>query len=206
MNLAARLLPLTLLLLSASCSGLLPKPAAPPQLYTLTPATNFAPGGAPVVAQLLVDMPLAPAALDTSRIVLSRSPTTIDYFADAAWTDRLSAMVQSLLVASLENAHRISAVGRADSSLRADAILLTELRHFEAVYAGSGPPELRLEISLRLVKMPDRDTIAQRDFTLTQPVARNDLPVIVDGFDQAWHALVPQIADWIADQLSRVRR
>lgn len=206
MNSGMRLLCLSLACAVASCGGLLPKPAQPPQLYTLTPATDFSPGRAPVAAQLLIDLPQAPAALDTTRIALSRSPTTIDYFADAAWTDRLSALVQSLLVASLENSHRISAIGREDSSLRADAILMSDLRHFEAVYSGSDPPQLRIEMNLRLVKMPERNILAQRDFVLTRAATRNDLPVIVDDFNRAWHELVPQIADWIADQLSQVRR
>lgn len=206
MTISARLLPLFLLFAAASCGGLLPEPPVPPKLYTLTPAADFSPDRAPVAAQLLVDTPIAPAALDTTRLALSRSPTTVDYFADAAWTDRLSSMVQSLLVASLENSHRISAVGRGTAALRADALLMTELRHFEAVYSGSGPPQLRIEINLRLVKMPERDILAQRDFTLTRPAARDDVPVIVDAFNEAWHEIAPQIADWIADRLNEVRR
>jgi cholesterol transport system auxiliary component len=190
----------------AACSSILPQPAPPPLLYRLTPASQFAASGPTVPVQLVVDAPTAESALDTARIALTRSPTTLDYFADAAWTDRLSAMVQTLLIASLDNAHRIAAVGPQGGQLRAEAALVTTLRHFEAVYRGDGAPQWRIEITAKLVKMPDRTLIAARSFSADAVASQNGLPAIVDAADSAWHRAASEIADWTATALTRTGR
>lgn len=190
------------LLTLAGCGNLLPQPAPPPLLYRLNPATHFAESGRIIPLQLVVDPPHAEAALDTTRIALTRSPTTLDYFADAAWTDHLAAMVQGLLIASLDNAHRLAAVGPQSGELRADAALVTSLRHFEAVYDGNGAPKWRVEIAAKLVKMPDRALIAARVFNAEATASRNAVPAIVDAADSAWRRVAAEIADWTAASLA----
>ncbi len=68
---------------AATCSSLIPGSGAPPQLYVLMRKTTFPPDLPTVSRQLLVDTPVAPAEIDTTRVALTRSPTTIDYFANA---------------------------------------------------------------------------------------------------------------------------
>ena len=84
--------------------------------------------------ELLVDLPQAPAGIDTSRIALSKSPLSLDYYADAAWTDQAPALIETALLASFENTGAITAIDRELTGLRADFILRTEICHFEAVY------------------------------------------------------------------------
>ena len=184
-----------LALAPASCS-LLPQAGAPPKLYTLTPASDFPPGGARVSWQLLIDAPASTAALDTARIALSRSPTTIDYFADAAWVDRAPLMLQSLLVQSFENSGRIAAVARDSLMLRADYILSTELRHFEADYAAAAAPTARVGLGAKLIRALDHSVAAQRRFDAAAVASANDIPAIVDAFNTAFHQAARQIADW----------
>lgn len=196
-RLARRLVLAMLALTPASCSGLLPQGAAPPKLYTLTPAGDFPADGARVSWQLLVDVPVSPAALDSERIALRRSPTTIDYFADAAWTDRAPLMLQSLLVQSFENSGRIGAIARESLALRADYILLGEIRDFQAEYAGAAAvPVAHLQLGVKLIRMPDRVIVAQRRFDVSTPAAANQVPAIVEAFDTAFHQAARQIVDW----------
>ncbi len=204
MSAAMRMLAVIALAALAGCGSVLPEPAPPPNLYRLTPASDFAPGPR-IPIQLVVEMPNVEAALDTTRIALARSATTLDYFADAAWTDRLGAMVQALLIASLDNAHRLAAVGAPSSVLRSDAVLLTELRHFEAVYTGDGPPRWRIELRAKLVKMPERVILDDHSFTAEEAAPRNALPAIVDTADQAWRGVAKEVADWTVATLARVR-
>lgn len=180
----------------AGCSGLLSSSTPPPQLYTLTPASDFPPGGARVAWQLLVDVPASAAALDSERIALSRSATTVDYFADAAWTDRAPLMVQSLIVQSFENSGRITAIGRESLALKGDYVLRPELRHFEADYAGGAVPNAHVQISVKLVKAPDRVIVGQQVFDAAVPAAANLVPAIVDAFNTALHRAARQIVDW----------
>jgi cholesterol transport system auxiliary component len=194
-RLPRRLVLAALALTPASCS-LLSLGGAPPKLYTLTPASDFPAGGARVSWQLLVDVPTGAAALDTDRIALKRSPTTVDYFADAAWSDRAPLLVQSLLVQSLENSGRIDAVARESLALRADYVLLTELRDFEADYAGAGAPVIHVQLGAKLIRMPERAIVAQQRFDATAPAAANEMPVIVQAFNAAFHQAARQIVDW----------
>jgi cholesterol transport system auxiliary component len=191
-----RLVLVALALAPAGCSGLLSSNMPPPQLYTLTPAGDFPSGGARVAWQLLVDVPASAAALDTERIALSRSATTVDYFADAAWTDRAPLMVQSLIVQSFENSGRITAIGRESLALRGDYVLRPELRHFEADYAGGAVPSAHVQISVKLVKAPDRVIVGQQVFDAAVPAAANLVPAIVDAFNTALHKATRQIVDW----------
>jgi cholesterol transport system auxiliary component len=200
-----RTLPLALLaaaLTLAGCTDIVPKPAPPPALYRLTAAGDFPSGAALAPTQLEIAVPSAEAALDTTRIALSRSATTLDYFADAAWTDRLPVVLQARLVASFQNAHRLVAVGGAGSAAHGDAVLTIELRHFEAQYGGSSPPQWRIELNADLVSATDRKVIATRLFTGSVPAAQNDMAAIVDAADQAWRGVAAQIVDWAADSLA----
>jgi cholesterol transport system auxiliary component len=191
----------------AGCASLLPQPAAPPRLYTLTAIGDFPAGLPKVGAQLLVDTPAAQASLDSTRIALSRTPTSIDYFADAAWTDRAPLMVQSLLVESLENSGRITAIARESLALRADFILKPELRHFEAVYRqGAEAPQALVQINVKLVAMPDRTIVGQRTVEGTAAAARNDIADIVTAFDAAFHQAARQIVDWTLGGLAAAAR
>ena len=190
-----RLLLSALVLAPSGCGSLLPTGGSPPKLYTLTPATDVAAGPA-IRSQLLVDVPVSAAALDTERIALSRSANTIDYYAEAAWTDWAPLMIQSLLVQSFENSGRITAIGRESLALRANYVLRPELRHFEAEYHDAPAPNAHVAVGVKLVKMPDRAIVAQRNFEASAPAAANQMTAIVESFDKALHEVMRQIVDW----------
>jgi cholesterol transport system auxiliary component len=203
---AMRTLPLALLAAAftlAGCGDILPKPAPPPALYRLTAASDFPVAAGPASTQLQIEVPSAEAALDTTRIALSRSATTLDYFADAAWTDRLPLVLQAQLLASFQNAHRLLPIAGAATAAHGDAILTIDLRHFEAQYDGSGPPQWRIELNADIISVADRKVIATRLFTGSAAVPQNDMTAIVDGADQAWRGVATQLVDWTADTLAR---
>lgn len=198
--------------LLAGCGDILPKPAAPPALYRLTAAADFPAGATFAPTQLALETPTAEAALDTTRIALSRSPTTVDYFADAAWTDRLPVVLQARLLDSFDNAHRLVALAGAAGAAQSDAILAIELRHFEAQYDGaaaqtgaSAPPRWRIELTADLISTADRKVIATRTFAGAAAAPANDMSAIVATADQVWRGVAAQIVDWTADTLAQQR-
>jgi cholesterol transport system auxiliary component len=201
MNRRALLLCIAALPCLAGCGDILPKPQPPPRLYRLTPLASSSPGQPEFSVQLLVAVPGAPNGLDTERIALSRSPTTLDYFADAAWTDRAPLMMQTLMVESLENAGHIRVVARQSPDLRGDVLLTADLRHFEAIYNGDGAPEVRVVLDCRLVRTSDRTVIAVKRFGGTARAAENETPAIVEAFDAAFHAAMQEAAPWVATNL-----
>jgi cholesterol transport system auxiliary component len=183
-------------LLLPGCSSLLGQ--QPPHLYTL-PSKHTYDADLPMVHwQLIVDEPIAPQSLDTIRIALSRSPTQLDYFADSAWTDRAPLMIQGLIIESFENTGKIVAVGRFASDLRADYVLQTELRDFEARYYGGieGPPEIYVRIEAKLVKMPEREIIGNTNVVQTVTAPRNDIDSIIGAFDDALGSAMKHLVEW----------
>jgi cholesterol transport system auxiliary component len=181
----------------------------PGKLFRLTPVGNFPATLPRVSVQLLIDQPQAPAGIDTSRIALSKTRFSLDYFADSEWTDRVPDLIQNLLLASFENSNAITAVDRNSGGLRADFILRTEIRHFEAVYeTPNGPPQALVEIIAALTAVPGRKIIAERRFEQRTPAAANDLPSIVAAFDAATDTVLQEIVDWTLRNpaLSRAQR
>jgi cholesterol transport system auxiliary component len=182
---------------ASACSSLIPASAAPPQLYVLTRKTTFPPDLPAVSRQLLVQTPGAPAEIDTVRIALTRSPTTIDYFANAAWSDRAPAMVQSLLIESFEQTGKITSVARDSAVLRADYILMPELRRFEARYQnGDAPPTVLVQLLVRLVKMPDRTIIGEDLGEARQTAAANTMDGIVEAYNEALGSVMKRLVTW----------
>lgn len=166
-------------------------------LFVVTPKSTFPAGLPRIRAQLLVDVPLAPAGLDTSRIALSRSPVSLDYFAASEWTDRAPLMVQNVLLESFENSRAITAIDRESIGLRADFVLKTEIRHFEAIYeAPNRPPQVWVRINARLVKMPERTIVDSTTVEGREPAAANDMPRIVMAFDEALGGVMKQLVTW----------
>jgi cholesterol transport system auxiliary component len=177
----------------ASLLGLSPAP----HLYRLTPKSSYPANLPHPSVQLLVDVPLAPAGLDTGRIALSRSAVSIDYFADSEWIDRVPLMVQTALLDSFENSKAITAIDREAVGLRADLILRTEIRHFEAVYnSPNGAPEVWVAISTRLVNPSGRDIVANASFERRQQAKSNDIAQIVLAFDEALGGVMEDIVVW----------
>jgi cholesterol transport system auxiliary component len=192
-----RLAALALAPAAAGCSSLIPGTGTPPQIYVLMRKTTFPPDLPSVSRQLLVSTPIAPAEIDTTRVALTRSPTTIDYFANAAWSDRAPAMVQSLLIESFEQTGKIVSVSRDLAVLRADYILMSELRRFEAHYEnGDAPPTVMVRLLVRLVKMPDRTIIGDDLADGRETAARNNMDAIIEAYNEALGSVMKRLVTW----------
>ena len=185
-----------------ACSGVLGG-GSPPQLYTLTPVKEFPPTLPKSGAQLLIEAPVAPGGLDTERIALMRSAVSVDYFAGSAWTDRAPLMVQSLLVESFENTGKVAAIDRESLALRADFILKPELRDFTAIYSGSDTPVVRVRVGLKLVRLPDRQIVAQRPVSADAPAQQNSVSGVVEAFDVALHQVIADTVAWTLPTMAR---
>lgn len=172
---------------------------AAPRLYSLK-AVRPAPATLPQVHwQLQVDEPGATAGLDSERIALRDAPTALDYFAGVAWTDRAPQMIQGLLVESFENTSRITAVARDSAGLRADVLLKTELRAFEAEYANtrrSGAPQVRVRLNAKLLRMPRRTIEDTENFEQTVPARSERFDDIITAFDTALGHVLARCVGW----------
>lgn len=179
----------------SGCASIIPKPVTP-QLYVLRPQMPAA-MGAPVRWRLSVAVPDAAASLDTARIALTRSATTMDYYASAAWNERIPLLFQRLLVQSFDASGRILSVDRDTSGLENDYLLETDIRDFQARYdTPDGAPQIVVGIQAKLVKMPQRQIVASLNAQQQAQASANTLDAVVLAFNQAAGAAIGQIVNW----------
>ena len=205
---SAPLILAALVLAVSGCGGVLSSPEQR-HLYQVKAATEFAAGLPHRAVQLTIGTVDAPAGLDTERIALSRTPLSLDYFADVAWSDRVPAMVRTALIESFENSGAFAAVGSDSFSLRADYLLKTEMRDFEAVYdSQSGNPIVTVVLSLKLLRLPAGEIVAQTLITEREPAAANAIPDVVGTFSTTLDKALREAVGWTATHaaLSPARR
>ena len=142
--------------------------------------------------------PTAAAGYSTARIALQRSPLTLDYFADAAWTDVAPAMIQTLVVESFENTGRIVGVSRESVTLRPDFVLRSDLREFQAEYfqAPGRPPLVHVRVVALLIRMPDRAIVASQSFERSERATGPDMKAITLAFDEALGGVLKRLVEW----------
>jgi len=188
------ILPLALTL--AGCELAVPGQGPPPALYRLTPKSTFGEGLPVVDWQLVLEIPVADAGLSTTRVALQMTPTQLEYYARSSWTDRAPLMVQTLMIESFENSGHIIAVGRESVGLRADYILKSELREFQAEYFHGTLPSVRVAINAKLVKLPRRTIIGSESFEAMAEAKADTLNDIILAYDEALGSVLKDLVAW----------
>ena len=170
----------------------------PPQIYVLKADLPKGWPGSKVNWSLSVATPYAAASLNIDRIALTRSSATLDYFADAQWTDRLPIVLQSAMVEAFQASGRIAQVSRDVEGLHSDYVLETEIRDFAAHYNGtdSQPPNVAVRIAVNFVKLPERTIVRTLDLQQQATAAENNIPAVAAAFNAALTLALKQIVDW----------
>ncbi len=180
----------------AACDLAVPGQGPPPTLYRLTPKSTFHENLPRVDWQLVLEVPMADAGLSTTRVALQRSPTRLEYYARSSWTDRAPLMVQTLMIESFENSKYIVAVGRESVGLRADFILKSELREFQAEYFDGALPSVRVAINAKLVQMPRRTIIGSKSFEARAEAKDDTMDEIIAAYDEALGTVLKHLVEW----------
>jgi cholesterol transport system auxiliary component len=177
----------------------------PPRLYSLTPKSTFADDLPTVDARLTVEVPTATAGLNTARIALRPTSTTLEYYAEARWVEVVPVMVQNLLLESFDNAVRLDVLGREVVGVRADYALLTHIREFQAEYGGLGPPQVEVRLQARLVRLPRRTSVAATSEGFTVAAQDRSLQAIVGAYDEALGKALRRVVEWTIRELAKAQ-
>lgn len=190
---------LPLLAILPACTDLVPGQRPAPDFYRLSPKSTFDDSLPYVDWQLVLEAPIANAGLATTRIALNQEPLEVHYYARSSWTDRAPQMIQTLMIESFENSQRIVSVGRESLGLRSDFVLKSELREFQAEYydvAEGAAPNIRVNISAKLVQMPRRVIVASKSFERIEAAAADDVEAVVAAFDVALGGVLRALVGW----------
>lgn len=191
-----------LITLLSNCTGLstLTSAAAPTDLYLLTPKSTFDPTLPRLRQQIVVTEPNATAAVSNDRITVQPTALEVRFLPGARWVDRAPLIVQSLLVESYENSGKVEAVGRSAIGLRADYLIVTDIREFQAIVTQPDTPNAPLEAHVNLnMKIVDAELdqiIASRSFERYQVSESDDAFDIVAAFDVALGRVMKESVEW----------
>ena len=192
-------LALAVLFLTTQLAGCLGGASTPPRTYYVLQDRAPADAAKPRAANgrsLVIAGASADVFYDVESLVFSRHPGQRSYYQFASWTDRPSRTVVRLAERRLEAGGQFASVARLTAGLRADLLLnivVVEFFHDVAV----NPAVVRVELTCDLIDWRSRSLLAQRTFTLTAPVKKDDAEGAADAFDrsvtEALNALVPWV-------------
>jgi len=192
----------------AGCSGLasLTEVTKPVDNYVLSPKSTFDSGLPKLKFQIVVEQPTATASVDTDQIAVQPDALQVQYLADARWVDRAPLIVQALLIESFENSERVPAVGSSTIGLRADFLIVTDIREFQA-FVPDNDPEGALHVDVRLnIKIVDAfedRIIASRSFEEVVPAVSDAPRDVVEAFDEALGDTMRDSVEWSIRQIAR---
>lgn len=186
----------------AGCAGLssLSNATAPVDLYLLTPKNTFDSSLPRLRQQIVVTEPTATAAVSNDRITVQPNPLEVRFLPGARWVDRAPIFVQALLIESYENSGKVDAVGRSAIGLRADYLIVTDLREFQAQLpkgADEGDPlEAHVRLNIKIVDAEFDRIIASKSFAEYFPAASDAPKDIVVAFDEALGDALRDAVEW----------
>ena len=193
----------------SGCS-LLPHPEEPTKKYVLgcLPNTPEFPK-ASNAAQITVDLPSVYPPIDNTRIALKPQISTIDYYADVEWADRLNALVQESLIYSLQNTGKFRGISRPTEGIQSDYALKLEVRKFYIDRPDN--PQVRIaqvDYMVHLVKLPERRVVHSHNFVYAQSVPETTIDNMIKSLNethlQAIRALVPWLFQCLASHRQNI--
>ena len=190
----------------AGCGGLveLPGSGPAPRIFDLSvtgaPAFAAADGG----WRLFVDVPDAPRALDTDKVVLRTSGVELQYYKGARWSDRAPKLLQAMLVEALDASGAPELVSGDAAIARSRYVLKGNVRSFEAQYDQSGAPRIVVRLKLMLSDQLSGQLISVRSFESSTQAQADRLSDIVGAMNVSANNVVAEAASWIIAAMSEV--
>ena len=183
-----------ILLFTAGCASLLPKPPVQPTFYSLDraaldvsvklPSANGIAAPLETAPTLVINPPRAAAGFDSQRIIYTRESHQLEYFAHNEWIDTPARMLAPLIVAAVSNAGTFRAVVPTPSLAAGDIKLDTEIVRLQQVF-GRAPSRVQFTLRAYLVDSASRRVLAWREFDETVTAASEDPRGGVDAANRA---------------------
>ncbi len=185
----------------ASCVSVLPKAGPDPDIFRLSERSLPMPLATdPVV---LVEIPYMPKALRNNRVAISHGGQSIAYAGAARWAAPAPQMLAALVTDALLATQKVNVVTPREG-MHPPIGLITEIRHFEAVYdnGAQNAPLGVVTIRAKIIDRRTRKLLAQSQFSAQSRASENRLEVITLAIDTAAQDAGAQLGDWVAEQLA----
>jgi phospholipid/cholesterol/gamma-HCH transport system substrate-binding protein len=162
-------------------------------VFGLTAAHTFPKFKKPDVGLLVVQYPVAPAALGQDKILIQDAGELKPFVPEAKWSDMLLEQVQSSIVQSFENAGLLAQVSRPLDGATPDFQLITDIRNFQ-IRAGT-PATADVEFSAKILN-GEGHVAGARVFRTNNPVHSLDAVGAASALDAAFGSMLPDLVVW----------
>jgi len=191
---------LTMLISACSTGDLLQSKVAEPQVYLVKPAD----AGTAQVAfdhELAVALPTALPGLDTDRIAVLRDGNHLDYYYGARWGGSAPQVTQAFMVALLQSQQGFRNVVAENARIDADYLLEISIVDFQAEYAGSAAPVVRVTLVANLINIKQRKSSPAIRVTAAIPARDNKLGAVVAAFQTAMQQTAVKMSEQLVTAL-----
>ena len=179
--------------LLSACS--LARFSAPDAIFDLSAPDDVATkAGTP--AQLLIPVPSASAALDSTRIAARPTDSEYAYLPGAVWSDTLPKLLQARLTETFQNTGRVRAAGRPGQSLSINYQVVMDIRAFEI--AGEAAVA---EFHVMILNDRNGVVVSRRIVKASAPVGDTSNAGAVAALDAAMDDAFGKIAGWVLGRI-----
>jgi cholesterol transport system auxiliary component len=171
--------------------------STPPETFNLSAPTLAAGSYKRWPVQLTVLRPTAMRALDTDRIVVMAPGGRLSYFDDAAWSDRLTSLVQSRITEAMQDSKAFSAVLTTADRVEGDYTLALEIREFQLEVGGAQPSAV-VTFFAKLTQEKVGKVIATKEFTARVAAPKDNAGSGVAALQTDFNQVTQALVDWLA--------
>lgn len=195
---------------AACTSSLFDSDMPVPSAYVIASAPAGALTGAPTTpVDVSIGRPDFAPGLDTDRIAVLKG-RNLDYFRGVRWGGRTVEVVQSMLVATMNDQKLFRSVTADQSRVANDYTLDIEVRNFEADYTQGAIPEAHVNMIGRLIRVADRKLVATVSSDARQRASEDRMSAVAAAFESAAQKvsldLAKQTATAVADDQPNLRK
>ncbi len=166
-------------------------------VYTPRMPAPSANSGTAVTWQIRIDAPHSGEFLDSTRIAVRRSDNTLQVFEAARWSDSVPDLLQSTLSQTFNDSGKITAVVGLDNNTASDALLLLDIRQFEAVYQDNDHSAAAvISVQAKIQSLKSNRVIASKSFQVSIPATSKKIPDVMNAFDNALQQISQDILGW----------
>ena len=199
----ARCAALVLVFAVISCGPLLPLQKQDKLFYVLNDRGKPAEGLKQSNLTLLVRDAEANRFINSNKIIFTDNPSTRSYYQLARWVEPPPGRFTLLLLERLQKSGVFSAVSRLGSSVLGDLQLNVEIIEFYHDTSDT-PGKALIKMDATLLKLPQRTTIEQRQFTEATELKHYDAEGAVNAFSKSATKILDQMVPWLASSAEKV--
>ncbi|MEO6172022.1 MAG: ABC-type transport auxiliary lipoprotein family protein [Arenimonas sp.] len=166
-------------------------------VYTPQASSPTTSSGTTVNWQIRIEQPNSSDFLDSTRIAVRRSNNTMQVFEGARWSDSIPDLLQNHLSQTFNDSGKITAVTGLDTNTASDALLLLDIRQFEAVYKDDDHSAAAvISVQANVQSLRNNRIIASKHFLVNIPAADKKIPQVMAAFDTALQQVSQEILNW----------